>query len=280
MRNERLIPSEEKIFEAERKRTQGRVIEAAHDMRPAVEYCFGSEFTTLPLDAKKRKLMGSRIYVVSEISGAKRSWKAKDVASHLWSARDAITDVYRDPNVRKELPQIKEDTKGNPYEFSTEFVRDEVSYTLTLAALTGNTQLVDEAIGRLNEIVDKAEEQTASTLSIFERERLMHQEGESSFDTVIFQESFNRAVEAASDAHRWERVATIASWYMIDMVQARHPSEAFRGLKTAIRAGFKDHSTATIPIRQTAQALTNGIRHFIWKATTPKDADYSSLKLD
>lgn len=280
MRNERLIPSEEKIFEAERKRTQGRVIEAAHDMRPAVEYCFGSEFTTLPLDAKKRKLMGSRIYVVSEISRAKRSWKAKDVASHLWSARDAITDVYRDPNVRKELPQIKEDTKGNPYEFLTEMARDEVSFILVLASLTGDAGLLDTAISRMDYIVENAQEQSANTLAFFERERLKHQRGKSRLEASIFRENFNVAIEHSESLERWERVATIASWYMIDMAKAGHIPEIFRGLKTVIRAGFKDHSTATIPIRQTAQALTNGIRHFIWKATTPKDADYSSLILD
>src|SRR3989344_4608455 len=111
MRYERLIPTEVQIFEAERKRTQGKANEAAHAMWLATKQPLLEPFNTISTDEQQRVLMASRIYVVSKISEAKRSWSALTTTRHLARARDAIINVYRDQYVQEELPQIKQDTK-------------------------------------------------------------------------------------------------------------------------------------------------------------------------
>ncbi len=223
--------------------------------------------------------MAARIYVVANNSRANRSREAPAVAHYLGETRRGIATVYRNPNVQEAAKTIKKDTGGNRYEFGTEMAGDEAAYIMTLAALTGNTNLLNAAIERMSLIIDKAEEPTAKTLAQFRRNRLAYRVDRTKEMFVALGQSYREATKASEAIDRWERVATIASRYAIDSISGVHPVEALKGTVTYLKAVVKDRSAITIFPREVAKAVTESIRHKNWRKTTPLEANYSDLQL-
>ncbi|MEK7534518.1 MAG: hypothetical protein AAB600_04230 [Patescibacteria group bacterium] len=270
--------NEEHIFAAERKRTRGFVKEAADDMRPAIDFPI-NRFNDLTDEEKKMEMMATRIYVVANTSEANRGWKASTVAHHLEQAKEAIETIYRNSQVQVAAHELNEDTRGNPYEYHTEMARDEIRYTLVLAALTGNTALLDAAIERMDSIITNAGEPTAKTLAVFEKARMGHGSSPTQDTFKTLKESYNEARQASAEEKRWERVATISSWYAIDVAKRGHFIEAIKGVGGFTKAAINDNSTATILPRQIIREVTGHMRHWAWHRTAPKGTDYSDLKL-
>lgn len=278
MPERQFIPSQAQIIGAEQCRTRGHVLQAMAIVKPAVENPLDN-FTQLELDEKQRLLMASRIYVVASTSYANRKWSATGVSQGLNNTRDAIINIYRDPQVQATVGEIKTDTMGNSYEFSTEMARDEVAYTVILAALTGNSELLTIAINRMDEIVEKAQEPAAKTLAQFDQQRLLLNVRESETTFQSLSDSYQSAIEASSAAKSWERVATVASRYAVDAARTGHIVEAGKGLLKVAVAARHDKATITILPRQIVRAATESLRHTNWKRTTPKESDYSKLIL-
>lgn len=247
-------------------------------MKPEVEYPLDN-FTTLEDQEKQRLLMASRIYVVAKTSEANRSWKASTVAHRLGEAKRAIEDVYKNSLVQETAHSLNEDTRGNPYEYHTEMARDEVRYTLVLAALTGNTTLLDVAIERMDTTIASAQEPTARTLAVFEKARMAYSPSPTKDKFKTLEESYNEARQASAEEKRWERVATISSWYAIDAAKSGHLIEATKGVGSFIKAARNDNSTVTILPRQIIREVSEAARHANWRRTTPSGEDYSSLQL-
>jgi len=175
--------------------------------------------------------------------------------------------------------QLKNDTRGNPYEYHTEMARDEARYNLVLAALTGNAALLDAAIDKMNTIIENADEPTARTLAVFEKARMVHSQSPTQDTFETLRESYNQATQASELGKKWERVAAIASWYTIDVAKKGHFIEATKGIINFVKAVNNDKSTLTILPRQIAREVTEAARHKNWRRTIPSGADYSSLQL-
>lgn len=269
---------EEEIFAAERKRTQGLVKEAANAMMPAINFPI-SRFNDLTDNEKKMEMMATRIYVVAKTSQANRAWEAPTVAHDLVEAKEAIDGVYRNPQVQKAALELKEDTRGNPYEYHSEMARDMVRYTLVLAALTGNTALLDAAIDRMDAIITNAEEPTAKTLAVFEKARMMHSQLPTQDTFKTLKNSYEEAMHASIAAKNWERDATIVSWYALDAAKRGHFIEYAKGVSNFVKAVNNDRSTLTILPRQIVREVTETARHANWRRTTPRGEDYSYLQL-
>lgn len=269
---------EEQVFAAERKRTQGLVKEAANSVRPAIDFPI-SRFNDLTDEKKKIQMMASRIFVVATTSMANRSLKASSVVNHLSQARRVIVDIYRDVNVQNAAHTIKEDTRGNPYEFNTEMARDEVEYTLILAALTGNTSLLNDAIAKMDGIIRQAQDADAKGVAQFQRERIKHRMGPTKETFAKLKKSAKESIDSAGAIGRWERVSTVASRYSIEALKCGNIIEAAKGIKASVKAAVSDRSTVTILPRQAARELTENVRHWNWQRTTPKGTEYLDLKL-
>lgn len=269
--------SEEAIFAAERARASGNKDAAVEATGAVMEFPIES-FGELPDSDKKKFLMAARIYVVANNSKARESWTANGVLRHLRTTRRAIVNVYHDPAVSQTASEIKEDTKGNPYEFDTEMARDEFAYAMTLAAFTGNTAHIDDAVERLSMIIANAEEPSAKMAGAFEADRILFKTGPR-LAYLIFKDSFEKAVDASANIGRWERVATVAARYCVDCAREGMFSEAARGVKEWAKAAIADRSTSTILPREVIKGLTDGLRHYNWRITRSLGVDYSSLKL-
>ena len=270
--------TDKQITAAEKKRTQGFIVAAAQETRPAIEFPF-EKFPDLSKEDQTRLLMAARIHVVSTLSEAKKSFTGPSAATRLETVRDSIVTVYRNPVVQEAVPGFTLDTHGNPYEFGIEMGRDEVSYDLTLAALTGNSHLLEDAVTKLDSLIERAGEPTAKTLTQFERDRLVYQSEPTEESFAVLRKSYRSATNASEKIGSWERVATIASRYAIDAKRAGNAEEAAHGYETFLKAVKGDKSTVTIFEREEGKATRELLRDEHWKKTTPPDADYSTLQL-
>jgi len=279
MSPERHFPlSEAEIFTAEKMRATGNVAGAAEATRPVLSFPL-ENLPQLPEDEQKRLLMTARINVVAETSLANRSWEAPSAAHYLGEARKGIVNVYRSPEVQETVDALEKDTRGEPYEFRAEMWGDEAAYMMALAALTGNAAFLDAAVEKMNLVIEQAEEPTAKSLALFNRNRVTYRSQKTKENFAALKESSQEAIKTSEEKARWERVATVASRYAIDSVSNFHPVEAFGAVATTIKASLKDHSTARILPRQIVKAVTESVRHKNWQRTIPSGTDYSELLL-
>ncbi|MCX7928328.1 MAG: hypothetical protein N2558_01420 [Patescibacteria group bacterium] len=174
---------------------------------------------------------------------------------------------------------IRQDTKGNPYEFRIEMINWMADYLVTLSALVGDPSLINTAVEMLDEAVRIANEMTVKTLLEFQRDLLRARlsKDEESFNNL--RNSYNQSLRASKDANRWERLATIASRYAIASLASWHVVDFCRAFAECLNSAFKDRSTARILPKSTLKALVESLLHRNWRRTVPFDADYSSLKL-
>lgn len=178
--------------------------------------------------------MASHLYVGVTNIFAKKAWDAYPVEVQLRRQKHAIMTVYRNEQVQE--AHVTTDTRGNPYDFRTEMARDEIAYTTTLAALSGNTALLDDAIVRMNDIIAAAVEPTAKTLARFEQQRLIYQREPTDESFAVLTSRFTDAVNASYLAGKWERVATIGARYAADARSTDNIKEMSRGLRIAAGA--------------------------------------------
>ncbi|MDO8551542.1 MAG: hypothetical protein Q7S03_02580 [bacterium] len=202
--------TEEQIFNAERQRTEGRSNKAVEATQPVMEFPL-DQFTNLDEDGKKRVMMAARVLTVTQESQANHAWAAPRVAYHLARARRTITEIYRHPDVQNAAYQIKNDTRNNPYEFDIEMARDEVDYLLKLAALTGNVAFLNDAVLKLNYLIERSKEPTNRTLLVFNKNRLLYNAKQTEINWRVLKRSYLEAVQSSSALGRWERAATVAA---------------------------------------------------------------------
>lgn len=270
--------SNEHIFGAETERSKGHIREAIRSVEAGVDFPI-AQFPSLSQDEQTKHMMASRIWVVARISEANRSWKGIDVANTLSQTREKIINIYQNPNVQRASTVIQKDTKGNPYEFNTEMARDEVSYTLTLAALTGNIELLSAAVEKMDSIISRAQEPTARTVALFQKDRINHRSNPSKDSFASLKNSYHQAIQASLAIGRFERVSTVAAWYSIEAAKRLNLTDSLKGVATCVKAALTDHSTTTILPRQIIRETTESVKRWNWRRTTPKHIDYSALKL-
>lgn len=271
------IPTDNQIQQAEHLRTRGSVAVAARLMKP--DATIPNVFPTVPHFDQKRILMASRIHVNAETSIARNSWRARRVAAHLSEAHATIQNIYRNPEVQAVANETTFDTQGHPYEFSTEMVRDEVRYLITLGQLTGNAEFLTTAIERLNSVIEQSHEPSAKTLVRFEQAQLLYQQNPSQETFLRLRASYHEAVAASMANYNWERVATIASRYILTAFKHKELHEVAEGTKAWISAARRDKNVTTILPREIYKNATQRIRERLWRQTTPQGTNYAKLAI-
>lgn len=273
---ERSFPfTSEKVFRIEHERELGHNTLAAVAVTPVLDFPLGS-FGGLSEEDKKLLMMATRIGTVSELGLANRAWKASTVAQHLAEARKFI-EVSRHPAVSQAAAEIHTDTENTAYEFHTEMRRDEVSYSLSVAALVGNPGALDLALDQLWQLVEESREPVSRTLSDFYRARIMHRRDPSRNNFLYLQRAFRDAVQASRQINSWDRVATVSARYTVDACRSGHPLEAVRGGLVNSQSVLADPVTVKSLPKEIYKSTTESLRHRIWRAT--RSADYSYLQL-
>lgn len=280
-RSVEVVPSEIRIFQANRNREKGRYAQAAKDVEAVKIFSFEKNpFTDLSLDEKKRLLMASRIYVNAKMNIARKTNDGREAASNFRQVKRVIEHIYRNPQVEQEVGNITSDTRETPYEFRTEMARDEIGFLLDVAALTGNTVLFDRTIVRMDEIIAQAVEPSARTLLIFDKARVLHMQQPTEDTFADLTEAFRGAVRTSSDrkVKNWERVATVAARYTIE---ARKMGEGYEpdlieGQDTFAGAEAMDESMSDILARETVKDAERLPKIKRWRRTLSPGRDYAA----
>lgn len=261
--------SEPEIFEAEDYRVRGDYRRAIDMTRGAINFS-RDELSSLSDFDKKRYLMQLGIYGLSTLNHANAAWHGDTVCERLQSVREALKNAYTNPAVINAAKTIDTDTRGNPYEFQTEFKRHRADYLLKCFHLTGNSVFLNGAVEILDEAIAEAKDENAKSLSIFVKSRLMD-------DYRMEKEAFNQVVATSPDNN--ERNATVGTRFAIDAFTSGKFKDAYLGLKIYGQAALSDHNTASILPREIVKWATNGIRHEIWRLTGKGDGYTRDLEL-
>lgn len=265
------------IEQAEQFRRQKKYAKALNTLSSAILYPV-SEFSQLDEYNQKLYLESQRIIEKAQQGRAQRAWHADVSASRLRDARDTIVYKYRDEQVKLAAERYTTNTEHSNYDFDTEMGRDEVDYDLTLAALTGNTELLNSAIQKLDTLKNQTTEPTAKTLIEFSHARLVHQQAATPETFEQLKTAYEASTTASAAAQNWERSATVAARFAVDAVKEGKWGLAWNGAKTAVQAVTHDLSTLKILPNELWKEATTSMRNFFWRVTG-KGKDYSNLEL-
>jgi predicted DNA-binding helix-hairpin-helix protein len=157
--------------------------------------------------------------------------------------------------------------------------RDKVAYMLIYAALTGNTEVIRQAMELMDKIIKNAKEPTMRSLVMFDKQRIKNQQ-ELTYEsfsslTRAFQEATNTALDARNDG----RAAVVSAQYIIDAEQ-RGDEDAITEGREVYEAATFDNDTLSDVLRREREFETKAQnRQRLWRATTPDGEDYSYLLL-
>lgn len=274
------IPTKSQILEAERHHAIGEY-EIAREKIAGIREFPLDNFSKNRLSQQKRLLTAARISASSSISLAREHWAAPAVATDLAQARNIIVAIYDHAEVQATAKEVKTGINNKPYEYHTEMRRDKILYTLTLARLTGNPELLTTAITEMDNAIVEAEEPTAKTLLQFDQQRLRHRQTATDISFAKLTTVFEAATQASVEAQNWERAATIAARYILDAEKLGDQTE------TAVVAGYEvydqavrnDEALTDLLNRERVKERVEINKQVYWKATTPDGVDYSNLAL-
>lgn len=235
-------------------------------------------FTTS--DDPKRLAFTAREFVRANHGLARYSMDAPAAAHHLGEAKKGIDSVYKNPYVQSALVDIKDDMKGNPAELQNDFALDEVAYTITLSALTGNTSLFKDTVRLLNHIEEYTQKAIEIPLVKFRKDHLIYRSEKTDDNFKRLSNSYRRAIRNSKALSRWATTATIASRYAAEAIRRGSIDEALLGFKDFSKAFLKDRTVLGILKKEASVVFSEEKRHRKWRKTTPPGTDYSKLRLE
>lgn len=264
---------------AEELRKKGRTYEAVSTVGNVLNI-MPEDYPRLDHRSLTLMLMAARIYVDGFNSLAGRAKDARETAAHLASSKGAISRIYHNPHIEKSAPDMHEDIDGSAYEFSTAMARDEARYLVILANLTGNTAFLTAASQKLETAIEKAKEPSEKTLAQFERDRLAYTGGSLPGNFYRLRLSYQRAMLSARENKNWERVATIAARFAMDLWKNGRRYEAVKTAEESLKVSLKDPSVRSILPREVLKNLTEARRIRRWRKTTPPGVNFEYLQID
>lgn len=206
-------------------------LKAAEMMEPTTRHPLDT-FGLLHLYRQRWLLSAVRIHGNAERQLAERSQNLQVAGTHLDAQRNTIVTVYRNDRVQNALRETQGLTK--PFDYQTAMGLDEVRYTTTLAALTGNPQLLDNAIFQMYRIIDSASDQTARKLARFEQQRLIYQREPTREYFRRVTQLYDKVVTTLSDEKRFPEIVTLCARYSVNAIEQ---SERMHGISVAKNYG-------------------------------------------
>lgn len=275
MRAETHIPTPFEIATAERYRSTGFYESAASLMRPVLASVIAHGLDGMSDQKQAQTLASLRIFASAELSQANLSWNAPKVAFGLEEVAFIISRGYNHPEIQEASRSIRVGPFGEPYDHSTEQLRDRAKFFLSLAALTGNNGFVDEAIKILERADAQSHEPTAQTLVRFEQAVLKRRRKRQTFQEV--ETRAGEAVFAAYDKGNWERAATIGSRFtLLALKEGRLHAAGLFAIHT-LASVVNDTSLWTIPFREAWKVMTSWVRGKALRWTTPSGIHYDYI---
>ena len=278
------ILSKAQIREAEMLRASGDYRRARNMMGVIRDLYFPTGRTDV--DDQSNYLAASRILVSSSLSDVRAQKTAQGVVKQLHVARQDIIDIYDNPHAQTAASRVKTGIDGAPCDYPTEMRRDRIAYTLTLAALTGNPELLARAITEMDAAIAEVEEPTAKTLLRFEKQRLAYQAEPTGTTRAALTISFNDATQAALQVDNKKRAATIAARYIVDIEDGKKPEDVSEhtanGYVIYARTVAGQEHLANIIKREREKKRTEKTRHTRWQREWQRDftdADLAKLQL-
>lgn len=259
------------INEADKARIAGKYQEARNKVKFLLDISSRplDDFNQRSHDMQQEFMQAARIFVSSTISLARSSQEAPEVAKYLGEAKEYIDGIYNNRHVESVAKQ-----EGFRDDLFSEMERDKVSYLKTYGALTGQ-DITEEAIERLQTIIENSTNSSIRTLAAFERAQLIHKRNntQESFEDITT--AFEALVAVSSNS---ERVATITARYIIAAENETPRNEvAIRRGEEVYKAIHHTDETRNILEREKKKASEEKERHATWRATAK--GDYDSLAL-
>ena len=253
---------------AETKRRDGDYEGAIAIVQPAVEYPL-TRYASWGNDRRLHHLQSASLFVGAVKGLVESSETAPEVAHHLERQREAIVTVYRNP-------QVKEEAKKQNMDES--LLRDEIWYMTTLSALTGNTEIVNGAIAKMDELIERVEHPSEKAVVVFDKHRLLYENDPTKDQFRALTVAFRNARRKNTQTKDWHQVATLAARYGLHSIERRLEA-IYEAQKTYNIALMEDGSVEGILDQETKASFKGKIRHSQWRRTIPEGADYSSLAL-
>ncbi|MDP3724346.1 MAG: hypothetical protein Q8R11_01800 [bacterium] len=268
-------PTLEDIAQAEQRRVVGDYRGATSLVRPALARVIEHGLDNLSVQEQAGILASLRLLCSAELSAANQSWNAPTAAFWLEEAAFSMSRGYGHPEIQEATQSIRVGPFGESYDHPTEQLRDRAKFFLSLAALTGNTGFVDEAIKTLERAAAQSREPTARTLARFELAVLERRRNRQTFKEV--ETRAGEALFAAYDKGNWERATTIGSrFFLLSIKEGRFRTAGLFALHT-LACVVNDSSLATIPFREAWKMLTAWIRKTALRWTTPSGVCYDYI---
>ena len=203
-----------KLLGAESARISGDYAEAS-SLLPAIPTLEG-----------KNRLIASRVLVASHVGQAKASEQPDVAGYHLGEARKVIVKEYsrgRPDRIATGLDEFVHDTPND-------LLADEAKYLLTLAALTGNSEILDAAQNRMNTVIETTKDNALRAATVFDMQRLRYKDGENSVKYEKVKAAFSDIATDTYQHDRPELVAVAASRYLLTAQDREDFREVERGL--------------------------------------------------
>lgn len=179
--------------------------------------------TNLDSQEKTLALMAARILFTAQRSLVNHQHTGFQAIEQLKQVRATVETVYYSPQFRAAASTTKVDVAGSAYDFQNEMLRDQAWYCLSVFLLSGDAQLLDQALSYLQLVIDNCNEPTLQTLADFDYQLLKYKYSETSSPSEneysSLRTSAKNAVAQHLKARNYERAMTVASRWEVGVLQ-------------------------------------------------------------
>ncbi len=207
------------IFQAESERISGKYAQSILTLRQDAEID-PNQITHLTAEELQGKMMLWRIWVVNLGSLANATPFGNTAANYLKESNQVIQTYYHHPTTIEAASQMTQDPQGDEYFMQAEMSRDQAKHCLKVAALTGNTQLVKDALSHLDQAIESAPAgSSAHHLSQLEKQIAAQKLGQK-IDPDSFTHHYSQVSQIASSSQNWDRLASVSHSFLQHLPQS------------------------------------------------------------
>lgn len=257
--------SEESIFAAELTRALGKPREAMVQTKSVLRIA-PDDVTSLEEYDQKRYLTTLGIFGKSAVTEASRALTANSAHERLVRAKKPLT-LYQTEPVLTLSRTIQTDTRGNPYDYATEFARHRAQHLVLCYQLTQKPAFLNLALEMMDASIEAAQDPNAQALTLFERRRLRG----ISFPAI--ESAYNEVMGTSGD--NYERKATVSARFFLEAAKRGKFKKAQIGINNYKKAAERDPNVVGILTREISKKVLSSAQHVLWDALRIPWIDYS-----
>jgi|GEM_PF-6235873 len=223
---------------------------------------------------QQQTMQAASAYVRAEVGGAEVEVNPSMVAVRLRKAQKVIRRIYDNSAVRKAASEVTTDMGMYPYDFVTEMARDRIAYTLTLAHLTGNPEILEQAITLMDGAIESSQDPRVKALISFEREKERVQNDRSGQTFSGLTTAFEEYVSTVGMTAYPEEAARLAAQFSLEAAELGVSGCEKRGIIMYRFAMNSGEMRENILLQEARKKMEAKERYRMWQATKPVGANY------